>query len=347
LSARAAANERTDQQHISEADGGALVRAPRTVMRILTGRTTVVVAALIAALAWLYDGVLIALVRQWGSDDNYSHGFFVVPLALFFAWERREALRTASSRPSVAGLLLVAVSLVVFIAGMFGAELFLTRVSLIGVIAGTVLFIWGREHFRILRFPICFLLLMVPLPAILFNQIAFPLQLVASGVGETVIAAAGIPVLREGNVLQLPTRALEVVEACSGIRSLVSLLMLGIVLGYFTERRPRDRALIALAAIPIAIVANAARVAGTGIASEWISPAAADGFFHTFSGWLVFVVAFAGLMAFQRVLTRFQGAGVRGQERSGVQDQAVRGQEGSAVTGPPVAVPRFRNGVSG
>jgi exosortase len=145
---------------------------------------------------------------------------------------------------------------------------------------------------------------MIPLPAIVFNQIAFPLQLVASNLGETVIAAAGVPVLREGNVLQLPARTLEVAEACSGIRSLVSLTMLGIVLGYFTERRLPERVVLALAAVPIAILANAARVAGTGLASEWISPAAADGFFHTFSGWLMFVVAFASLILVQRAMSR-------------------------------------------
>ena len=260
--------------------------------------------ALGAALMWLYSGTLSSLVRQWASDDNYSHGFFVLPLALFFAWERREALRAAVATPSPLGLLVIGGSLLMFIAGVFGAELFLTRVSLVGVLAGTVLFVWGREHFRILLFPIAFLLLMIPLPAIVFNQIAFPLQLVASNLGETVIAAAGVPVLREGNVLQLPARTLEVAEACSGIRSLVSLTMLGIVLGYFTERRLPERVVLAVAAVPIAIVANAARVAGTGLASEWISPAAADGFFHTFSGWLLFVVAFASLIMVQRAMSR-------------------------------------------
>jgi exosortase len=271
-------------------------------MQVVRSRGLAAVAVIAGALVWVYGGVLAALVRQWSSDDNYSHGFFVLPLAAFFAWERRERLRTAVRHPSSLGLVLVALSLLVYLAGVFGAELFLTRVSLIGVVAGGVLYVWGREPFRILFFPIAFLLLMVPLPAILFNQLAFPLQLVASQMGESAIAAAGIPVLREGNVLHLPARTLEVAEACSGIRSLVSLLMLAIVLGYFTERRIGARVLIALAAVPIAILANATRVAGTGLASEWVSPAAADGFFHTFSGWLMFVVAFAGLLAFQRGL---------------------------------------------
>jgi exosortase len=269
------------------------------------------VLALGAAIAWVYGGIMVSLGRQWANDDNYSHGFFVIPLAAFFAWERRDVLRRAQQRPSAAGLFVIGLSLLLLIAGRLGAELFLTRVSLVGVLVGITLYLWGREHLRLLAFPLAFLLLMIPLPAIIFNQIAFPLQLLASQVGETAIAAAGIPVLREGNVLQLPTRDLEVAQACSGIRSLVSLLMLAIVLGYFTERRTGARVLIAVAAVPIAIAANAMRVAGTGLASELISPAAAEGFFHTFSGWLVFLVAFAGLMLVQRLIGLRWGRGPR------------------------------------
>ncbi len=266
-------------------------------------RDLAVVCVLAGAVLWMYGGILSSLARQWASDDNYSHGFFVVPLALYFMWERRAELRAAPLASSVTGLLVIALSLGILIAGLLGAELFLTRISLIGVLSGTVLYVWGRHHFRILVFPLAFLILMVPLPTIIFNQIAFPLQLLASRAGELVIGFAGIPVVREGNVLQLPSQTLEVAEACSGIRSLVSLIMLAIVLGHFTEPRISRRVLLTIAAVPIAIVANAARVAGTGLMSEWISPAAAEGFLHTFSGWLLFVVAFIGLVAVQRALS--------------------------------------------
>ena len=279
-------------------------------------RDITTLCVLAGAVVWMYGGIVSSLVKQWASDDNYSHGFFVVPLALYFAWECRAALKAAPAAPSVAGLILLLVSLGVLLAGVLGAELFLTRVSLIGVLAGIVLYVWGRHHFRMLLFPLAFLLLMIPLPAIIFNQIAFPLQLLASRVGEAVISLAGIPVVREGNVLQLPSKTLEVAEACSGIRSLVSLIMLAIVLGHFTERRIGRRFVIAMAAVPIAIAANAARVAGTGLASELVSPAAAEGFLHTFSGWLVFVVAVVGLVAVQRMLATSQTSSSRG---SGVQ----------------------------
>lgn len=266
----------------------------------------VVAAGLGAAILLMYAGVWASLVAQWSADDNYSHGFFVVPLALYFAWERRAAFAKAPVRSGPAGLLLIAGSLLVWAAGTLGSELFLTRVSMVGVIAGAIWFVWGGQRARTMAFPVLFLLLMIPLPSILFNQLAFPLQLVASQVGETAITAAGVPVLREGNVLHLPARTLEVAEACSGIRSLVSLLMLAVVLGYFTEPRTPARVVLALSAIPIAILANAARVAGTGLAAEWVSPAAAEGFFHTFSGWLVFVVAFVGLLIVQQVLARIR-----------------------------------------
>ena len=252
--------------------------------------------------AVVYSGVVSSLVRQWASDDNYSHGFLIIPLALYCAWERRQALQQAQVRSSATGLVVLCASLLVFAAGRLAAELFLARISLVGVVAGAVLFVWGREHLRILAFPIALLPLMVPLPALVFNQLAFPLQLFASRIGETTIAAAGIPVLREGNVLELPNTTLAVAEACSGIRSLVSLITLAVVLAYFSERRGWIRAAIVVSAIPIAVLANAARVAGTGLASHWFGRAAAEGFFHGFSGWLMFAVAFAGLLVVQRVL---------------------------------------------
>jgi exosortase len=259
---------------------------------------------LLCGVVWVYGGVLSSLVRQWAHDDNYSHGFLIIPLAVYCAWERRALLAQAKPRPHAAGLVLILASLFVFTAGVLAAELFLTRISMIGVVIGAVLFVWGREHVRHLAFPLALLPLMVPLPKIVFNQIAFPLQLLASRVGEAAVAAAGIPVLREGNILELPNTTLAVAEACSGIRSLISLITLAIALAYFTERSLGRRLLIVLSAVPIAILANAARVAGTGLSSQWLGPRAAEGFFHGFSGWLMFIAAFACLVAVQQLARR-------------------------------------------
>jgi len=259
-------------------------------------------AALLVAFAVLYRGVIVKLVSDWAHDDNYSHGFLILPIALYFVWERRRKLLAMTPSPSALGLLVVIGSVATLVAGVLGAELFLTRVSIIGLIGGVVLYTLGWRHLRVLAFPIAFLILMVPLPAIVFNQIAFPLQLLASRFGESTLQAAAIPVLREGNVIYLANTTLEVAEACSGIRSLVSLLTLGIVYGYFTDGRGWMRWLIALATVPIAIVTNGMRVAGTGIAAHYYGPEAAQGFFHEFSGWLVFVAAFALLFVIVRIL---------------------------------------------
>jgi exosortase len=248
--------------------------------------------------------VIRKLVYDWGNDDNYSHGFLIVPLALYFVWERRAELQAVKIRPAWFGLVVVAGSLAVLLAGLLGAELFLTRISIIGTVIGILLFLFGWAHVRTLAFPLAFLLLMIPLPAIVFNQITFPLQLLASQAGESVISAAGIPVLREGNLIVLAHTTLEVAEACSGIRSLITLITLALVYGYFVDSRTWFRALLVLCAIPIAIVANGARVAGTGIAAHWFGREAADGFFHEFSGWIVFLIAFAMMLAVQWVFSR-------------------------------------------
>jgi len=259
---------------------------------MLNARTSWALLAVLGAGAWLYFGVLSGLVNDWARDDNYSHGFLIVPLAGYFAWERRGALRAAGARPSTIGLLVVLGSLAMLVAGILGAEFFLSRLSIIGTLLGTVLFLYGWEHLRVLAFPLAFLLLMIPIPAIIFNQIAFPLQLFASRFGVGVMELVNVPVLREGNVIVLANTTLEVAEACSGIRSLISLLTLGIVYGYFSDSRWWVRAVIAASTIPVAIVANGLRVAGTGILAHHYGPEAALGFFHTFSGWLVFLAAF-------------------------------------------------------
>jgi exosortase A len=262
------------------------------------------IGLVLGAVLLLYWSVIRSLVDAWSTDDNYSHGFFIVPLALYFAWERRARIIASPQEPSMFGLVVVAGSLFLLIAGLLGAELFLSRVSIILTLAGAILFLFGWRTLRVLAFPLLFMLLMVPLPAIIFNKIAFPLQLLASHVGESSVRALDIPILREGNVLILANAKLEVAEACSGIRSLVSLFTLGIVFGYFVDNRVWVRTVIALSAIPVAILANGLRVASAGVAAHNYGTAGVEGLFHEFSGWVVFVVAFLMMFALQRLLQR-------------------------------------------
>jgi exosortase len=268
----------------------------------VSARTALGALFVLVGLAVLYREVVPELVRAWGTDDNYSHGYLIPPIAAYLAWERRHRIASAPLQPSLFGLIVIGGSALVLALGVLGVELFLTRISLIGMLAGIVLFLFGWKRFWILTFPLAFLLLMIPLPAIVFNQIAFPLQLIASQFGEDVIRAFDIPVLREGNVLMLANMTLEVAEACSGIRSLISLLTLGIVFAYFGDSRGWARAVIVASTIPVAVASNAARVAGTGVAAHYYGAAAAEGFFHEFSGWIVFIAAFLMMLLVHRIV---------------------------------------------
>jgi exosortase len=264
-----------------------------TLFRGLTARKvlTLGTVVLLTSFAVLYRDVMLKLIHDWYNDENYSHGFLVVPVAAYFAWERRTRFLAAAWKPSFLGFVIVGLSIGLLVGGILGAEVFTTQISMLGTVVGSVLFLYGPGPLRIMAFPILFLLLMIPIPAIVFNQITFPLQLMASRFAENSLSILQIPVLREGNLIHLPNITLEVVEACSGIRSLVSLLTLGIVYSYFMEQRVWARIVLSVSTVPIAILANGLRVAGTGIAARYFGPAAAEGFFHTFSGWLVFVNA--------------------------------------------------------
>ena len=259
-------------------------------------------AALLAAFVAAYGQVMTDLFQDWLQDDNYSHGLVVLPLAAYLIWQRRERFTAAAVRPTVWGLVLVLVSLVQLTVGLLGAEFFISRVAILVTVVGTILFLYGWGHVRLLAFPLALFLLAIPLPALIFNQIAFPLQLLASRVGVVAMSLFDVPVLREGNVIVLANATLEVAEACSGIRSLASLLTLSMVYSYFAEPGTGHRVLLVSATIPIAVAVNGVRVAGTGLMANRFGPESADGFFHGFSGWLMFIAAFALLLGWHYVL---------------------------------------------
>lgn len=260
------------------------------------------ISVIVMLMGWIYSPIIARLASQWWHDPNFSHGFFVPAFSLYVLWEQRARLRTLPRKASWAGLVILVLALGILIVGVLGAELFLSRVSLLLIIAGLVVFFCGWRYQRAILFPWAFLLLMIPIPSILFNQVTFPLQLFASKVAATLLPWLGVPVLREGNIIQLPAMPLEVAEACSGIRSLLSLGTLAIIYGYLLEKRTSVRIALALAAIPIAVVANSARIVGTGLLVQYWDPDKAEGFFHAFSGWLIFVVSLVMLFAVHRIL---------------------------------------------
>ncbi len=265
--------------------------------------------ALVGALVALYWGVVPTMVADWAQDENYSHGFLIPLISAYLLWERRAEMAAAAEdgRSSRLGLLVCVASLLVFAVGRAGAEQFLQRSSLVVFLVGAALWLWGWGMLRATWFPLGFLFFMVPLPYLIYDSIAFPLKLFAARLATESLFLLGVPVFREGNIIHLASQTLEVADACSGIRSLLSLLALGVVYAYFTESITWKRVAIVASTVPIAIAANAFRVTGTGILTHYVSAEAADGFFHTFSGWLVFVVAFTLLFAVGSVLKLLPG----------------------------------------
>jgi len=257
-------------------------------------------------LAWIYFPILTRLARQWWTDPNFSHGAFVPLFSAYVMWERRGRLATIPQRPSWAGVWILGIALIVLTVGVLGAELFMSRISFPIAIAGLVVFFLGWPYMKAILFPWAFLLLMIPIPNIVFNQITMPLQLLASKVASHSLPLLGVPVLREGNVIHLPAMALEVAEACSGIRSLLSLVTLAIIYGYLLEKRTWPRVALAVAAVPIAVIANSFRIVGTGLLVQYWDPDKAEGFFHTFSGWLIFVVSLFMLFLIHSAIVRFK-----------------------------------------
>lgn len=250
---------------------------------------------------WLYLPIIIRLAVQWWNDPNFSHGFFVPAFTAFVVWHDRKRIMALSPKPSWWGLPIIVLGLMMVVLGDLGAELFVSRTSILVLIAGLVTFLLGWNYLRAVSFPLAFLILMIPIPAIVFNQITFPLQLLASKIASSILPVFGVPVLREGNIIGLPAMQLEVAEACSGIRSLMSLATLAIIYGYLTESRIWMRVVLALASLPIAVATNSLRIVGTGLLVQYWDPDKAEGFFHAFSGWLIFVMSLLLLFLFHSV----------------------------------------------
>jgi len=260
-----------------------------------------------ALLAICYAPVLFFLARQWAESEDMGHGFFVPIVAGYIIWQRRAALASIKPVPNYWGLAVVILGAIFMVIGTLGAQIFVARVAFLMSLGGVVLLLGGTRVLKALAFPLFLLLFMIPIPAIIYARITLPLQLFASSVAETVLGWLGTPVLRDGNVLELASQRLSVVEACSGIRSLLSLSFLSLVYGYFFDRKAWMRWVLLAATIPIAIAANATRVTLTGLISEYRTDLA-EGFFHTVEGLVLFGVSLALLVAFHQFINRIYSA---------------------------------------
>ena len=257
----------------------------------------------------LYHTIAFKLVSDWYDLPDFSHGFLIPFFAAFLIWDKREQLRSTPIKPSWAGISLVVLGLFTLLLGVLGADLFFQRVSFVLLVSGLVWALLGKEMLGRLKFVMFVLLLAIPLPAIVFNQITFPLQQWASTLASRLLPLAGVPVLQMGNIIRLPAMDLEVAVACSGIRSLMSLFTVAVIYGYFLEKETWRRVLLALSSLPIAVTANVLRIFGTGLCVQYWDPDKAMGFFHEFSGWLVFLVSLGCLYLVPLSMRAFAGKG--------------------------------------
>jgi exosortase len=259
---------------------------------------------LVCAIVWLYADPARGLVVQWMTSADASYGVILAVVACALIWTRRRA--AAPSRDGVwssaAGLALLGLGLTLHLAGLFAADLFTTRASFVFVAGGLTWFLAGRAAARTMAAPLMFLLLAIPIPELVVNAVTLPLQLMASHVAESTLALSGVPVFREGNVLELPSVTLQVAEACSGLRSAVSLASVALLLAWSSGGPIARRALLVVSTVPIAVVVNGLRIAATGVACETWGPSAAHGTWHTVTGWLTFVVGLLALLVLQWLL---------------------------------------------
>ncbi len=244
----------------------------------------------------IFGQILREMVNHWRIVADYSHGFLVAPLALYFAWDRRDDLRRAPIDPTWLGLVPLAIGVLALAIGRLGVELMAMRSGFVLTINGLVLLLLGRQIYGILLFPLLFLFMMVPLPQSLANQITFPLQLIATDLAMTPLYWLQIPAFREGNIIHMAGHELLVAQACSGLRSVMALGTLGVVFAYFFRRRFSERVILVLSTIPIAILVNAFRVALTGVLTHYGDPEFAEGWIHQTEGFFTFGLAFALLL---------------------------------------------------
>ena len=272
------------------------------------GQVLLLSLGLAAILVLLYWPVLRDLSAQWWDDANYNHGFLIPLFSGFLIWRERRLLRAIPPSGSALGLPVLLGGIGLLLLGDIGAENFLTRSSLIVILAGLILFLAGRATFRAVLFPLAYLFFMIPLPGILFYAITFPLQQIAAEQAAWTLELLGVPVLLDGNIIHLSQISLGVTEACSGIRSLISLLAGAAAWAYLMLPIGWSSVLFVLAAIPITILANAARVVATGLIGQWFGVEYASGFFHEFAGWVVYIFAFVCLMGVYGLIQAWRAA---------------------------------------
>jgi exosortase len=249
---------------------------------------------LILVMLWAaaFYPVYPSLVHTWLNHSNNSHGILVPLISLYFIWQKREKLRQIEISSCNWGVVILASSMGFYLLSYAGSIAVISRSMIVFSLIGLVLFALGKTVFKLLAFPIFFLIFMVPVPDSILNIVAFPLQLFATKISSHIISALSIPVYREGNMLYFVQTQLEVAEACSGLRSIMALTMLSVIFVYLSDKGWLRKVILLASAIPLALIANIIRVSGTGILAHFHGEKVARGFLHEFSGLAVFAFGF-------------------------------------------------------
>ena len=265
-----------------------------------------IAAAVITALAGaLYAEIIPDLAAEWWTEPAASYGMLIPPIALYIAYLRRQITFALPARPELRGIGLTALGCVIFLLGKLAGEFFLARISFVLVVGGLIWTFWGLARLKTLAFPLVLLATMVPLPGIVYNAMAAPLQLCASSVATSLAQALGVTIYRDGNVIHLANTSLGVAEACSGLQSLSALVVASLLLGFLNEASIPARFLLLALSLPLAIAVNVLRVTGTAILADYHLEFA-EGFYHLFSGWVVFVLGFGILWVLAKLVSRWK-----------------------------------------
>ena len=260
-------------------------------------------ALLFATFIIAYFPVWKRLVLTWYSSDEYSHGFFIVPLFFYILWRKKEILAEIPSRPSLWGLPLVIFSLLLYLFAHFAEIMTVTAFSMVLLLAGSVIYVYGFLLFKELLFPLSLLLFMIPIPAQIYSKLTIPLQLFVSKASVDMSSLLGLPIYREGNIIHLHDRTLQVVQACSGLRSMISLLTLSAIFSYLTLKSNLLRTILFLSGIPAAILVNIIRVVLMVLAFYYFNYDLSKGTTHTVFGMIIFILALLFIFIIKGILS--------------------------------------------
>lgn len=260
---------------------------------------------ILASLTLLYFNTFRELIQAWSSNEDYGHGFAILPISLYIVWKKREDLINEQINPAGWGYIVIALWIVFYAVGIVGHISTIADISMILFLIGAVSVLMGGSTAIKVIFPTCFLVFMFPIPTEIYTHVTNPLMLFATSASHHILSALNMPILREGNLLYLPNYSMQVVNACSGIRSLSMIMALALLIGYFATSSNLIRMIFFIISIPIAIFGNILRIAITALLAYYYSPQAAEGFSHTLAGLVTFIVSLALLCGCMELFSWF------------------------------------------